>query len=157
MQSPRILDWYRDMAEIFGASRDVIEALTIDEDCLYLNIWTPSMDPDASLPVMVYIHGGSNVSGWSYEPNYHGHALARRDIVVVSVAYRLGVFGFLSHPDLPPGAPLANFGLWDQIAALRWVQQHIGKFGGDANRVTVFGESSGAEDKIGRASCRERV
>lgn len=148
MQSPRILDWYRDMAEIFGASRDVIEDLTIDEDCLYLNIWTPSMDPDASLPVMVYIHGGSNVSGWSYEPNYHGHALARRDIVVVSIAYRLGVFGFLSHPDLPPGAPLANFGLWDQIAALRWVQQHIGKFGGHANRVTVFGESSGAEDIV---------
>ncbi len=148
MQSPRILDWYRDMAEIFGASRDVIEDLAIGEDCLYLNIWTPSMDPAASLPVMVYIHGGSNNSGWSYEPNYHGHALAERDVVVVSIAYRVGVFGFLSHPDAPPDSPVANFGLWDQIAALQWVQQHIGKFGGDANRVTAFGESAGAEDIV---------
>ncbi len=146
MQTPRILDWYRDLAETFGASRDVFEDLETSEDCLYLNIWTPRVDASSSLPVMVYVHGGSNNSGWAYEPNYHGHALAERGVVVVSIAYRLGVFGFLSHPDLDPENGLANFALWDQLAALEWVQRNIDKFGGDPGRVTVFGESAGAQD-----------
>ena len=146
MQSPRILEWYRDMAEIFGSSPDVFEDLVTSEDCLYLNIWSPDLHEDAALPVMVYIHGGSNKSGWSYEPNYHGHALAKRGVVLVSIAYRLGVFGFLSHPDLDDDNGIANFGLWDQVTALKWIQEYIRQFGGDPERVTVFGESSGAQD-----------
>ena len=88
------------MAETFGGSRDYYADLEVSEDCLYLNVWTPTLERDANLPVMVWVHGGSNKSGWSYEPNYHGHALAQKEVVVVSVAYRQGAFGFLSHPDL---------------------------------------------------------
>ena len=146
MQTMRILDWYRYMAETFGGSRDYYRDLEISEDCLYLNVWTPTLKHDASLPVMVWVHGGSNRSGWSYEPNYHGHKLAREDVVVVSVAYRVGAFGFLSHDEIPPDDAVANFALWDLIASLQWVQQNIAKFGGDPGRVTMFGESSGAEN-----------
>ena len=146
MQTMRILDWYRYMAETFGGSRDYYRDLEISEDCLYLNVWTPTLKHDASLPVMVWVHGGSNRSGWSYEPNYHGHKLARKGVVVVSVAYRVGAFGFLSHAEIPPEDAVANFGLWDLIASLQWVQQNIAKFGGDPGRVTMFGESSGAEN-----------
>ena len=86
MQTMRILDWYRYMAETFGASRDYYADLEVSEDCLYLNVWTRSLNPDARMPVMVWIHGGSNKSGWSYEDNYRGHVLASQDVVVVSVA-----------------------------------------------------------------------
>ncbi len=146
MQTMRILEWYRGMAESFGGRRDVFPDLPVSEDCLYLNVWTPTGSRNARLPVMVYIHGGSNNSGWSFEPNYHGHALAAEGAVVVSIAYRLGVFGFFSHPDLARAKAKANFGLWDQLAALRWVQRNIAAFGGDPKRVTVFGESAGAGD-----------
>jgi len=146
MQSMRILDWYRGLAETFGASGDVFDDLAISEDCLYLNIWSPNLKPDPTLPVMVYIHGGSNKSGWSYEPNYRGHELAAEGAVIVSIAYRLGVFGFLSHPDLSDSAAVANFALWDQITALKWIQENIQQFGGDTHRVILFGESSGAQN-----------
>jgi para-nitrobenzyl esterase len=151
MQSPRILEWYRGLAETFGAKREVFADLDVSEDCLYLNIWTPDMKTEASLPVMVYIHGGSNNSGWSYEPNYHGHALAEQGVVVVSIAYRLGVFGFFSHPELDD----ANFGLWDQLAALEWVKKNIEKFGGDPDRITLFGESAGAQDVLALMSTKK--
>jgi len=144
MQTPRILEWYRGLAELFGSTRDEFEDLVVSEDCLYLNIWSPDLDDDASRPVMVYIHGGSNNSGWAYEPDYHGHVLAEHGVVVVSVAYRLGVFGFMSHPEIDT----ANFGLWDQVAALEWIQDNIAKFGGDPDRVTIFGESAGAQDVL---------
>jgi para-nitrobenzyl esterase len=146
MQSMRILDWYRYMAETFGGSADYYDDLEVSEDCLYLNIWTPSLDRGADLPVLVWVHGGSNNSGWSYEPNYHGYNLAERGVVVVSIAYRLGVFGFFSHPDLPRDEPVANFGLWDIVAALEWLERNIATFGGDPDRVTLFGESAGAQD-----------
>jgi para-nitrobenzyl esterase len=148
MQTMRILDWYRWMAESFGGSADYYDDLEISEDCLYLNVWTPTLDPDANLPVMVWIHGGSNKSGWSYEHNYHGHKLAQENVVVVSVAYRQGPFGFLSHSDLPDDEPRANFGYWDLIASLQWLQDNVGKFGGDPDRVTLFGESAGAENVL---------
>ena len=144
MQSLRILEWYRGMAERFGSSRSVFEDLDTSEDCLYLNVWAPAARPAKPLPVMVFVHGGSNRSGWSFEPNYHGHRLAAEGAVVVSIAYRLGVFGFFSHPDLVTQPVAANFGLWDQLAALRWIQRNIARFGGDPQRVTVFGESAGA-------------
>lgn len=146
MQSMRILDWYRYMAETFGASRDYYDDLDISEDCLYLNVWTPSLDKSARLPVMVWIHGGSNRSGWSYENNYRGHVLAPQGAVVVTVAYRQGAFGFLSHPELAGEDAVANFGLWDLAAALEWVRDNIEAFGGDPGRVTLFGESAGGEN-----------
>jgi para-nitrobenzyl esterase len=146
MQSMRILDWYRDLAELAGAPRSVYDDLAVSEDCLYLNVWTPRLEEAASLPVMVWIHGGSNKRGWSYEPNYHGQALAAQGVVVVSIAYRLGLFGFFSPPGLEAGEGRANFGLWDQVAALEWVRRNIRAFGGDPERVTLFGESSGAEN-----------
>jgi para-nitrobenzyl esterase len=146
MQTMRILDWYRDLAELFGASRNVYEDLPVSEDCLYLNVWSPSLQENAALPVMVWIHGGSNNSGWAYEPNYHGQALAAKGVVVVSIAYRVGVFGFFTPPGLLPGEAQANFGLWDQIAALQWIQRNIRGFGGDPGNITLFGESSGAEN-----------
>lgn len=146
MQTMRILDWYRYMAETFGASADYYDDLEISEDCLYLNLWTPTLETDAKLPVMVWIHGGSNKSGWSYERNYRGHVLAPRGVVVVTIAYRQGVFGFLSHPQLQGDEPVANFGLWDIVAALQWIQDNIESFGGDPDRVTLFGESAGGEN-----------
>mgnify|MGYP001814779990 FL=1 len=148
MQTMRILDWYRYLAETFGGSRDYYPDLEISEDCLYLNVWTPTLDRDASLPVMVWVHGGSNISGWPFEPNYHGHALAQRGVIVVSIAYRLGIFGFMSHPDLDPDSGLANFGLLDIVSALGWIQENIEAFGGDPDRVTLFGESSGGHNII---------
>lgn len=157
MQSMRILDWYRGLAETFGASRDVFDDLATSEDCLYLNIWSPDLRPNLALPVMVYIHGGSNKSGWSYEPNYHGHKLAQGGVVMVSIAYRLGVFGFLSHPDLADAPAVANFALWDQIAALRWLQENVRHFGGDPQNITVFGESSGAQNILALMASDEAV
>lgn len=148
MQSMRILDWYRYMAELFGASGDYYDDLVVSEDCLYLNVWTPTLETDAELPVMVWVHGGSNRSGWSYEPNYHGNKLAQRDVIVVSVAYRQGLFGFISDEALDSAEPVANFGLWDLVASLRWIQDNIAQFGGDPGRVTLFGESAGAQNIV---------
>jgi para-nitrobenzyl esterase len=114
------------------------------EDCLYLNVWTPGLD-DARRPVLVWIHGGAFVLGSGSVPLYSGRRLARRgDAVVVTINYRLGALGFL-HLDLlrddTTGA--TNLGLRDQVAALRWVREHIAEFGGDADNVTIFGESAG--------------
>jgi para-nitrobenzyl esterase len=136
-------DWYRKVGAAFGADPDTFVDPPFSEDCLYLNVWTPAPGKDARLPVMVWIHGGANRSGWSFEPDYHGERLAARGVVVVSIAYRHGVFGFFGHPELE-GA--TNFGLLDQLAALQWVQEHIAAFGGDADNVTIFGESAGAAD-----------
>ncbi|MGI9221464.1 MAG: carboxylesterase/lipase family protein [Woeseiaceae bacterium] len=146
IQSMRILDWYRGLAVDLGGTADYYEDLEVSEDCLYLNIWTPQLESTTKLPVMVWVHGGSNKSGWSYEPNYYGHKLAQQDVVVVSVAYRQGMFGFLSHPELPRDEPVANFAYWDLITSLQWIQENIEQFGGDPNRVTMFGESAGAEN-----------
>jgi para-nitrobenzyl esterase len=111
-----------------------------DEDCLSLNVWTPAAE-DGGRPVMVWIHGGAYRGGASRSPLYHGAALARRgDVVLVTVNYRLGALGFLAHPDLGGG----NWGLLDQIEALRWVGANAAAFGGDPANVTVFGESAGA-------------
>ncbi|WP_405791987.1 carboxylesterase family protein [Streptomyces sp. NBC_00029] len=109
------------------------------DGCLNLNVWTPDASPGARLPVMVWIHGGAHTRGSSAVPVYDGSAFARDGIVLVSVNFRLGVLGYGLFPDAP-----ANRGLLDQIAALEWVRDNIGAFGGDPDRVTVFGESAGA-------------
>lgn len=120
----------------------------MNEDCLYLNVWTPSKTGNEKLPVMVYVHGGGNGSGWSYEIEFDGEGFASRDVILVTINYRVGVFGFLSHPDLSAEADgsSGNYGLMDQVAALQWVQDNIAAFGGDPSRVTVFGQSAGAMD-----------
>lgn len=118
------------------------------EDCLYLNIWTPEAPaPAKGRPVMVWIHGGAFVNGAGSIPVYDGAALARKGVVVVTINYRLGVFGYFTHPEIiaeAAGGIAANFGTTDQIEALRWVQQNISAFGGDPDQVTIFGESAGA-------------
>lgn len=120
------------------------------EDCLYLNVWTPKADPAARLPVMVWIHGGAYLFGSGAVSIYNGEPLANKGAVVVTINYRLMQLGFFAHPALEketPGGP-ANFGLLDQIAALRWVQQNIGRFGGDPGNVTIFGQSAGAKSVL---------
>ena len=117
------------------------------EDCLYLNVWTPAHTADESLPVMVWIHGGGFVAGSGSDPKFDGMRLATKGVVVVTINYRLGVFGFLAHPELTAESPhhaSGNYGLMDQLFALRWVKNNIAGFGGDGQHVTVFGESAGA-------------
>jgi para-nitrobenzyl esterase len=123
----------------------------MDEDCLYLNVWTPARSPSQSqlLPVMVWIHGGSNLNGAGSQPEFDGSHLASKGVVVVTINYRLDVFGFLAHPELTKESGTnssGNYGLLDQIAALKWVQRNIQTFGGDPNQVMLFGESAGAFD-----------
>ncbi len=118
------------------------------EDCLNLNVWMPLFPPPpGGFPVMVFIHGGSFTGGGGAVPIYDGRALARRGVVVVTINYRLGPFGFLALPGLAaedPDRSTGNYGLLDQIAALRWVRENIGVFRGNPKQVTVFGESAGA-------------
>ena len=116
------------------------------EDCLSLSVWTPAQAGDR-LPVMVWIHGGGFFSGASDEKRHDGSALASKGVVLVAINYRLGVLGFLAHPELTAESPRhasGNYGLMDQIAALRWVKDNIAAFGGDPNNVTIFGESAGS-------------
>jgi len=118
-----------------------------DEDCLSLNVWTPASGP-GTRPVLVFMHGGGNAVGTGSDELYIGAGLAAaQDVVVVTFNYRLGALGFLTHPDLAaesPDAVSGNYGILDQIAALRWVQANIAEFGGDPGRVLLFGESAGA-------------
>jgi len=114
------------------------------EDCLSLNLWTAASRADEKRPVMVWIHGGGFQFGSSATPVTDGTPLARKGVVVVTFNYRLGIFGFLAHPDLDREGPSGNYGLQDQLAALRWVKTNISRFGGDPSNVTLFGESAGA-------------
>ncbi|WBL81871.1 carboxylesterase family protein [Bradyrhizobium xenonodulans] len=115
-----------------------------DEDCLYLNVWTAARRTDERRPVMVWIHGGGFQFGSSANPATDGAALAAKGVVVVSFNYRLGILGFFAHPYLDTEAPSGNYGLQDQLMALRWVKANIAGFGGDPDNVTLFGESAGA-------------
>ena len=117
------------------------------EDCLYLNVWTPATSSQPHLPVMVWIYGGGFAAGSASEPRQDGENLAKKGVVVVSFNYRLGVFGFFSHPELTQESghnASGNYGLLDQVAALEWVQKNIAAFGGDPGNVTIFGESAGS-------------
>ena len=116
------------------------------EDCLYLNIWTPAKSAEDKLPVLVWIYGGGFSFGSTAEPGYTGEILAKKGVVYVSIAYRVGQLGFLAHPELSvenPNHVSGNYGLLDQIAGLQWIQKNIAAFGGDPNKVTIFGESAG--------------
>ena len=138
-------------ATVFGpmCNQNDNKQLPHSEDCLQLNVWTPKSAATSPAPVMVWVHGGGNTAGSGMEALFNGEALARNGVVVVNINYRLGVLGFFAHPDLTKESPhhaAGNYGLADQILALRWVQQNIAKFGGNAANVTVFGESAGASD-----------
>ena len=116
------------------------------EDCLTLNVWTPRATPSARLPVMVWFHGGGYTNGAGSQGTYEGTKLARQGVVIVTVNYRLGALGFLAHPALAAESPLhstGNYGLLDQIAALKWVRANIARFGGNPGNVTIFGQSAG--------------
>jgi para-nitrobenzyl esterase len=118
------------------------------EDCLHLNVCTPDLSPGSRLPVMVWFHGGNHQDGCGSDLLYHGTQLPEHGVVLVTPNYRLGVMGYLCHPDLAVESPdgvSGNYGTLDQIAALRWVQENIHQFGGDPGNVTVFGQSAGGE------------
>lgn len=139
IQNQRIVNWYKRLILDFGGDPETFDIPEFSEDCLYLNLWRPKGLKD-NLPVIVYIHGGSNKAGWSYESNYHGHNIANKGFILISIPYRLGVFGFFSHPDIES----PNLALYDQILALEWIQKYVSLFGGDPSNVTLVGESAGA-------------
>ncbi|MBD1391840.1 carboxylesterase/lipase family protein [Mucilaginibacter glaciei] len=119
----------------------------MSEDCLYLNVWVPAKPAKAKLPVLVYFYGGGFAAGDGSERRYDGESMAKRGIVTLTVNYRLGVFGFMSHPELTKESPhhaSGNYGLLDQNAALVWVKKNIAAFGGDPDRITIAGESAGS-------------
>ena len=143
-----LLPFFAPMAEAYGA-RFEQPPIKSSEDCLYLDVWVPEWPVKRALPVMVWLHGGSNTVGSGTQSTYDGVSLTRHGVVLVTLNYRLGVMGFFSHPDLTAESPhhsSGNYGLLDQLAALNWVKQNIRQFGGDADNVTLFGESAGAID-----------
>jgi para-nitrobenzyl esterase len=132
-------------AKVFGDMN--FRSSGMSEDCLYLNVWTPAKSPMEKLPVLVYFYGGGYVAGDGSEARYDGESMAKTGIVTLTVNYRLGVFGFLAHPELSKETTYkgsGNYGLLDQYAALKWVKENIAAFGGDPNRVTIAGESAGS-------------
>lgn len=123
------------------------EKLDYSEDCLYLNVWTPKNIKNKHYPVMVWIHGGAYMNGYGHEIEFDGEKYAQKGVILVTLNYRLGMCGFLSHPLLTAengGKGSGNYGIYDQLEALKWVKKNIAKFGGDAANVTVFGQSAGA-------------
>jgi para-nitrobenzyl esterase len=119
----------------------------LSEDCLYLNVWTPAKRNTKDLPVLLYFYGGGNVAGDASEPRYDGESMAKKGIVVITCNYRLNVFGNFAHPELSAETSYkgsGNYGYFDQIAAMKWVQKNIAKFGGDPKKVTIAGESAGS-------------
>lgn len=119
----------------------------MSEDCLYLNIWTPTVTHDEKLPVLFWIHGGALMGGYGFEPEFDGEAFCREGVILVSINYRLGIFGFFNHPELSAESPKhisGNYGHLDQVAALKWVKRNIANFGGDPDNITIFGQSAGA-------------
>ena len=130
-----------------GGSFYESEALPQSEECLFLNVWTPAQTVGDALPVMVWIHGGNLTRGSGANPAYNGEHLAQKGVVLVTINYRLGPLGFLAHPELSAESEhgvSGNYAILDQIAALKWVQRNIARFGGDPGRVTIFGESAGS-------------
>jgi para-nitrobenzyl esterase len=134
---------------VLGGEWNKHDADNSKEDCLFLNVITPSWPPKKPLPVMVWIHGGANIGGSASSSLYKDGTLVQHGVIVVTVNYRLGIFGFFAHPELTRESPhhaSGNYGLMDQLLALQWVHGNIAKFGGDPGNVTLFGQSAGAQD-----------
>ena len=141
----------KDPDNIYTREWHVDPEIPMSEDCLYLNVWTPARTGEERYPVMVWFFGGGFNCGYTAEMEFDGERIARRGIVLVSVNYRVGVFGFLTHPELmeeDPDGCYGNYGMLDQRAGLEWVQKNIGRFGGDPENVTIFGQSAGAGSVI---------
>ena len=117
------------------------------EDCLYLDVWTPAEEPGEKMPVAFWIHGGAFIGGWSREIPFDGEGYCARGVILVSINYRVGPFGFFAHRDLTEASPdhtSGNYGILDQIAALKWVRENISAFGGDPEKITIIGQSAGS-------------
>ena len=145
--------------DIYCREWHVDPEIPMDEDCLYLNVWTGAKSADEKLPVVVWFFGGGFQWGYPAEMEFDGERVARRGVVVVSVNYRLNVFGFMAHPELTAkqsDAP-TNFGLLDQQAGLKWVQRNIAAFGGDPEKVTIAGQSAGGGSVMAQVTCPNNV
>ncbi len=131
--------------------------IPMSEDCLYLNVWTSARDSEEKQPVLVWFFGGGYQWGYTAEMEFDGERLARRGVIVVSIGYRLGVFGFLAHPEISKECPQApgNFGLLDQQAGLQWVKRNIAAFGGDPDRITLAGQSAGGSSVMYQMTCEQ--
>ena len=143
--------------DVYCKEWHVDKDIPMNEDCLYLNVWTPANSTDEKLPVLVWYFGGAFQWGYTPEMEFDGERLARRGIIVVSVNYRLAVMGFLAHPEITkenPDAP-ANFGLMDQQAGLHWVYRNIAAFGGDPERITIAGQSAGGGSTLQQLTCED--
>jgi len=143
-----LIPFFAPMAEAYGSNFEQ-PPVKSSEDCLYLDVWVPEWPVKQALPVMVWLHGGSNTVGSGTQSTYNGDSLTRHGVLLVTLNYRLGAMGFFSHPELTAESPhhsSGNYGLLDQLAALNWVKQNIAQFGGDPHNVTLFGESAGALD-----------
>jgi para-nitrobenzyl esterase len=143
-----LVPFFAPMAQAYGSKFEQ-PPIQSSEDCLFLDVWVPQWPAKQALPVMVWLHGGSNTVGSGTQSTYDGVSLTQHGIVLVTLNYRLGVMGFFSHPELTAESPhhsSGNYGSLDQIAALNWVKRNIAQFGGDPENVTLFGESAGAID-----------
>ncbi|MBO4591095.1 MAG: carboxylesterase family protein [Eubacterium sp.] len=141
--------------DVYCKEWHVDKDIPMDEDCLYLNVWTPANSADEKLPVLVWFFGGAFQWGYTPEMEFDGERLARRGIIVVSVNYRLALMGFFAHPEITkecPDAP-ANFGLLDQQAGLHWVYRNIASFGGDPEKITIAGQSAGGGSTLQQLTC----
>ncbi len=151
MQPPTVID----VANIYTREWSVDPDLPMDEDSLHLNVWTPAMRTDEKLPVFVWFFGGGLQVGHTAEMEFDGERIARRGVVVVTLNYRLNVFGFMCHPELTAEAPdaPANFGHLDQQAGMQWVRRNIAAFGGDPDHVTIGGQSAGGGSVMSQLTC----
>ncbi len=158
--APISMQWIPGLGEdIYCREWHVDPEIPMGEDCLYLNVWTPAKKTEEKLPVLVWFFGGGLQCGYPAEMEFDGERIARRGIVVVTVNYRVGVLGFLTHPELSkeqPEAP-ANFGNLDQQAGLRWVQRNITAFGGDPAKVTIAGQSAGGGSVMSQVACPDNA
>ena len=154
--APISMQWIPGLGDdIYCREWHVDPEIPMGEDCLYLNVWTGAKSPEEKLPVLVWFFGGGLQCGYTAEMEFDGERIARRGIVVVTVNYRVGALGFLTHPQISreqPEAP-ANFGNLDQQAGLRWVQRNIAAFGGDPERVTIAGQSAGGGSVMSQVAC----
>ncbi len=156
--APISMQWIPGLSDdIYVREWHVDPEIPMGEDCLYLNVWTPAKKAEEKLPVLVWYFGGGLQCGYPAEMEFDGERIARRGIVVVTVNYRVGALGFLTHPELTkeqPEAP-ANFGNLDQQAGLKWVRRNIAAFGGDPAKVTIAGQSAGGGSVMSQLACRD--
>ncbi|MBR5995632.1 MAG: carboxylesterase family protein [Eubacteriaceae bacterium] len=148
-----------DLNNIYSREWNVDPSIPMSEDCLYLNVWTPAKTPDEKLPVLVWFFGGGLREGNTAEMEFDGERIARRGVVVVTVNYRLNVFGFFAHPQLTkeqPDAP-ANFGHLDQQAGIKWAIRNIAAFGGDPTNITIGGQSAGGGSVVAQLTSPQNV